>query len=73
MPAKEVTLNLHRGLSPCRREFRVGFGIRAGILSRVPNRFKRSATLEAARNDRLGAGNVFGHGFSVSDATFLYI
>jgi len=28
MPAKEATLNLHRGLSPCRHGFRVGCGFR---------------------------------------------
>jgi len=28
MPEKEVTIDLHRGLSPCQRGFRVGFGSR---------------------------------------------
>jgi len=39
----------------CRRGFRVGFGTRACVFCRVRNGFKRSAKLEAARNDRWGA------------------
>jgi len=55
MPEKEVTLDLHGVLSPCRRGFRVGFGSRMVSFCQILTDFNLPGLSEAARNDTVGS------------------